>query len=171
MQPVVVQTIKSRWFAGCVHAGLWLLLCLALADLNGKAPGLREKPGPAAARQYPEALDKIEHLFASESWPKPLAATNAFDGFATRHFIPQAAPPPTTKKIELVYHGYLTVRGQTHAFVKFGTNYLVTPVGGKLIANLFAACANGRTLTLTNPAAQTNLLPLNIKKEIEVPIQ
>ena len=60
--------------------------------------------------------------------------------------------------------------GSKHIIVKLADAFLDTLVGAKITANLFAAEATMQSLTLTNPAAQTNLLLLNTKKEIEVPI-
>ena len=48
---------------------------------------------------------------------------------------------------------------------------MVTPVGAKVVTNWFVAEATLQSLTLTNLTAQTNVLTLNAKKEIEVPIQ
>jgi len=47
----------------------------------------------------------------------------------------------------------------------------VAQVGSNVTANLFVAAATMMSLTLTNPVAQTNLLPLNAKTPIKVPIQ
>ena len=45
------------------------------------------------------------------------------------------------------------------------------PIGAKVVSNLFVAQATMQTLTLTNPAALTNILSVNTKKEIEIPIR
>ena len=45
------------------------------------------------------------------------------------------------------------------------------PVGQSVISNLWVAEAIFQTLTLTNSANQTNLLTLNVKKEVEVPLK
>jgi hypothetical protein len=45
------------------------------------------------------------------------------------------------------------------------------PLGGVVETNVFLAEVSFTNATLTNLTAQTNLLPLNIKKEIEVPIR
>ena len=49
--------------------------------------------------------------------------------------------------------------------------YLVAPVGAKIASNLFIAEVTMQAMTLTNLSAQTNILPLNTKKEIVVPIR
>jgi hypothetical protein len=43
--------------------------------------------------------------------------------------------------------------------------------GTAIASNVFVGDAGFNILTLTNLSAQTNLLPLNVKKEIEVPIK
>jgi hypothetical protein len=44
-------------------------------------------------------------------------------------------------------------------------------VGGRIANDLFVADAAMQTLTLTNAAAQTNVLALNTKKTVEVPVK
>ncbi len=81
-------------------------------------------------------------------------------------------PPPTTRKIELTYLGYYqTAAGPQQAMVQFTNAFLVTPIGGRLMSNLYVGSVNMQTLTLTNPQAQTNVLPVNLKKIVEVPLQ
>ena len=175
MKPVVIQTLRGRGFAVCVHAGCWLLLYLALTGLRGRTPDLHEIRSDTAAAQSPAPVARLEKLLSADVWPKRVFETNALNPFLTRHFIPPAAPtppPPTTRKIELTYQGfYQTSDGPKQAIVKLGDAFLVAAVGGKLTANLFASEATMQSLTLTNALAQTNLLLLNTKKEIEVPIQ
>ena len=47
----------------------------------------------------------------------------------------------------------------------------MAPIGARIATNLLIAEATMQAMTLTNLAAQTNILPLNVKKELEVPIQ
>jgi hypothetical protein len=172
MPPIVKKTIRSRWFAGCVHAGLWLLLYLAVTHLGGRVPEVRDANAAAAALQSPAPVGGLERLFAPEAWPRSLVDTNALNPFFTRYFVPPAPPPPTTRKIEVTYQGfYQTGEGPKHTMFKLGEAYQVAPIGARIATNLFIADATMQALTLTNPAAQTNILPLNVKKELEVPIQ
>jgi hypothetical protein len=48
---------------------------------------------------------------------------------------------------------------------------MVAPIGARIATNLFIADATMQALTLTNLAVQTNILPLNVKQELVVPIQ
>ncbi len=174
--PTLLQFLRNRWMAAAVHILFWVLLYLAITGFGGKAPAFKETDSFSTPAHSPAPVAKLEHLFDPGVWPKTAAATNLLNPFFTRHFIPPtpppAPPPPTTRKIELTYHGfYQTADGPQHVLVKLGDAFLDRPVGTNLTANLFAVAANGQTLTLTNTAAQTNILTLNTKKEIEVPIE
>ena len=170
----LTQTLRSRWLAACVHAGLWLLLYFAVSGFRGKTPVYRDATSVSAPVQSPVPVAKLVNLFSPGIWPSSLADTNQLNPFFTRHFVPLQAPPPpppTTKKIEVTYQGfYQPVEGAKHVIAKVGEAYVDSVVGTRLTANLFAAEATMQALTLTNSAAQTNLLQLNTKKEIEVPI-
>ena len=52
-----------------------------------------------------------------------------------------------------------------------GEKMVPIPVGGRVVTNLFVVDATLRTLTLTNTIAQTNVIALNTKQVVEVPIQ
>jgi hypothetical protein len=175
MNAVLMQLLRSRGLALSLHVSLWLLLYLALTRFGGRAPDFRELESTSTASQSPAPVARLEKLLAPGVWPKSVIDTNYISPFFTRYFIPPAtpaAPPPTTRKIELTYQGFFqTANGPKQAIVKLGDTFLVGGIGTKLTADLFAAEATMQTLILTNPAAQTNLLLLNTKKEIEVPIQ
>ena len=172
MPPIVQKTLRNRWFVTCVHAGLWLLLYLAVTGLGGKDPSYRETESVTNLPHSPVPVTGLERLFSSGIWPKSLVSTNRLDPFVTRYFIPPVAPPPTTRKIEVTYQGfYQTDGGAKNTIFKLGDVFLVAPIGTRIATNLFIADATMQTLTLTNLAAQTNVLSLNVKKEIVVPIQ
>jgi len=172
MPPTVKRALRSRWFAGCVHAGLWLLFCLAVANLGGRAPEVRDADAVATSVQTPAPVGGLSRLFSGGAWPASLSATNTLNPFFTRHFIPPAPPPPTTRKIEVTYLGfYQTGNGPKNTMFKLGDAFQVAPIGARIATNLLIAEATMQALTLTNLAAQTNLLPLNTKKELEVPIR
>lgn len=174
MKPIVAQLLRSPWLAALVHAGLWLLLYLAASGLGGTAPIFRESDGTETIAQMPPPIGKLSPLFAVTSWPKITGHTNLHSIFGTSHFIPApkpAPPPPTTRKIELTYQGYYSVDGKSLVMLKMGDKFLVSAVGANVTDNLFAAQVAVMNLTLTNSAGQTNVLPLNVKKEVEVPIK
>ncbi len=105
--------------------------------------------------------------------PDRSIGTNTVDPFlpATSSRRPPP-PPPTTRKIEVTYQGfYQTGDGPKQTIFKLGEAFLVAPIGARIATNLFIAEATMQALTLTNLAAQTNILPLNAKKELVVPIQ
>ena len=175
MKQILTQTLKSRWLVVCLHAGLWLLIYLAASNLGGKAPDLRETDSASTPPSRLPPISKLGSIFAPNVWPKNILETNSLDPFFTRHFIPPPTPPPpapTTRKIELTYQGFYQTDGAAkQTIVKLGDTFLITPPGAKVTANLFVSDATVQALTLTNLANQTNILPLNTKKEIEVPIQ
>jgi hypothetical protein len=172
MAPAITRMMRGRWFAICVHASFWLLLYAALTNLGGKAVGFGETETSANPPRSPVPTAPLERLFAPEVWPKTVVATNMVDPFFTRYFTPPQAAPPTTRKIEVTYQGfYQAADGPKHAIFKLGDAFVDTAVGGKVATSLFVAEATMQALTLTNPAAQTNFVPLNVKKEFVVPIQ
>ena len=172
MHPIVKKTLRSRWFVVSMHASLWLLVYLALTNLGGKAPNVRDADTAATLPQNPVPVAGLERLFSPGIWPKSLIDTNRLNPFFTPYFIPPAPPPPTTRKIEVTYQGfYQTGDDLKHTIFKLGEAYLVAPIGARIATNLFIAEATMQALTLTNLSAQTNILPLNTKKEIVIPIQ
>jgi hypothetical protein len=173
MPPLVKKTLRSRWFVASVHAGLWVLLYLAVTSLGGNAPDCREADGITNPQQSPAPVAGLERLFSPSTWPKALINTNTLNPFITRYFVPPAPPPPpTTRKIEITYQGfYQSGEDSKRTIFRLGEAYVVAPIGARVATNLFIADATMQALTLTNLAAQTNVVPLNAKKAIEVPIQ
>src|ERR1041385_8919156 len=115
MTPLVIQALRSRWFALCVHAGLWVLLFLAAKHFGAGNTGYRDSVALSIPAQSPVPVAKLERLFARGAWPKILSETNASTLFYTTHFIPAPKPAPaapTTRKIELSYRGFSEARGQ-----------------------------------------------------------
>jgi hypothetical protein len=175
MNTALLQLLRGRGFAIGVHACLWLLLYLSLTHLGGRTPDYHELEASSTAAQSPAPVARLGKLLAPGVWPRTVIETNSLSPFFTRHFIPPPAPtppPPTTRKIELTYQGFFqTSDGPKQVIVKMGDTFLVAGVGTKMTANLFAAEATMQSLILTNSGAQTNLLLLNTKKEVEVPVQ
>jgi len=172
MPPIAKNVLRSRWFAGCVHAAMWLLLYLAVTQLGGRVPEVREATAVRVPLQSPAPVSGLDRLFSPGVWPKTLVGSNTLNPFFTRHFIPPAPPPPTTRTIQVTYQGfYQTGEGPKHTMFKLDNAYQVAPIGASIATNLFIADASMHSLTLTNLAAQTNILPLNTMKSLVVPIQ
>ena len=172
MPPIFKRALRNRWFTVSVHAGLWLLLYLAVMNLRGKAPEYRDAEGVAGPQRSLVPVTALERLFSPGVWPKSLVETNQLNPFVTRYFIPQAPPPPTTRKIEVTYQGfYQTGDGPKQTIFKLGDSFIVAPIGARIATNLVIADATMQALILTNLTAQTNILPLNVKQELIVPIQ
>jgi hypothetical protein len=171
MKSVGLQTLRSRWFVVFVHLSLWVMIYLAAAGVGGKTPEYHETDSFSAPAQSPAPVARLDQLFAADMWPKWPGDTNATSAFYTRHFFPTVPLPPTVKKFELTYQGfYQSGDNPKQTMIRLGDTFLITPVGGRVISNLFVAEATMQTLTLTNPAAKTNVLALNQKKEVEVPL-
>ncbi len=172
---LVMQMLRSRWFVVGVHAGLWVLLGLGLAQLGAKAPPYRDSTAGPALSSSPVPVSRLGAVFANPPLCLTLAFTNEVNPFYTKHFTPPPAPTPpapTTQKIEVTYQGfYDNGEGVTYAVVKMADTFKSTQVGMPLATNHYVAQATMQSLLLTNPAAQTNLLPINVKKEIEVPVK
>jgi hypothetical protein len=123
----------------------------------------------------PVPVAKLGKLFSPTNWPKNVVDAGGLNPFVTTYFIPTTPPPPpppTTRKFELTYQGfYRTADGPKHALLRLGDTLIGVQVGGLVVTNLFVIDATVQTLTLTNSAAQTNVLTLNTKQTVEVPIK
>ena len=169
-------TLRSRSFAAVLHAGLWVLLLLALIGLGGgRALRFGEAETDPAAVTTPVPVARLEKLFAAANWPKLVVDAGSSNLFITGYFTPPAPPPPpppTTRKVELTYQGcYHTANGPQFALLRLGDALLSIKVGGLVTTNLYVIEATPLIVTLTNSAAQTNVLTMNTKKEIEVPLK
>jgi hypothetical protein len=170
-----LQTIRSRWFASTVHAGLWCVVYLAVSHLGGKDPTFRIADSTMPPTPGPVPVANMQSLFSPAQWPNPQSLTNVASPFFTTHFVPTPSPTPpapTTRKVEVTYQGFYQA-GDTvkHAIVKIGDIFVAAVIGAPVTTNLFVADASVHQLMLTNLAAQTNLILLNAKKEIEVPLK
>ena len=172
MSSMPIQALRSRWFAMSVHVCLWVMLYLVITNAGGHAPGFHDSVAGTFPAQNLAPIARLDALFAVSRWPNPNAGTNSLNPFFTRYFVPVPAPAPTTHKIEVTYQGfYETADGPKNAVVKVGDAFVIARIGAAVATNLFVGEATMQSLTLTNPTGQTNLLPLNAKKEIEVPVK
>src|SRR5262245_43769246 len=113
MSPGITKTIRSRWLAGVMHVGLWILLYLALTGLRGPSPGFRVADHSNAPLKSVVPMDKIDSVFAAP-WPRLKPGTNELNPFVTTYFTPPVVlptPAPTTRKIQLEYHGFYIADG------------------------------------------------------------
>jgi hypothetical protein len=172
MPPIIKKVFRHTWFVVGVHAGLWFLLYLALTHLGGKAPDFREAGAVTNPPQSPAPVAGLERLFLPGIWPKSLVQTNLLNPFFTTNFIPPPPPPPPTRKIEVTYQGYSQIgEGIKQIGYKLDHVFNIAPIGAQIATELFIADASIQALTLTNVAAQTNIVGLNTNKEIIIPIK
>ena len=180
---ILSETLRSRWFSICLHVSLWVLLLLVII---GGGMGAHEHPfheavaNPAAV-VTPVPVVQLERLFAPATFPKRVGDPANLSLFTTAYFVPPVKPtppspppppPPTTRKVELTYQGYYgTGDGPRYALLLLGEKLVGIPVGGMVVTNLYVVDAALKTLTLTNTAVHTNVLTLNMKQAVEVPIQ
>jgi hypothetical protein len=174
MNPRLNQILRSRGFAWFLHAALWLLLYLTILGLGGQAPEFQESTSFSTPPQSWAPVANLNALFSTAAWPKSLAATNTANLFFTTNFVapapPPPPPPPSTRKIPVSYQGfYQAPDSPKMVMVVVETNNVIARVGAPIATNHFIADASLLSMTLTNTAGQTNLIPLNTKKEIEVP--
>jgi hypothetical protein len=174
MPSATLHLLRSRWLTWGVHVGLWVLLYLTVVHSGGKTPELIEASAstPSALTAVPVA--RIDSLFSPGQWTTPLTRTKGLNPFFTHHFVPPSIPtppPPTTKKVDATYQGFFqTGDNPRQAIVKIGDAFVVASVGAAVVTNQFVADATMQNLILTN-STQTNMLPLNAKRELEVPIK
>jgi hypothetical protein len=171
---VLAYTLRNRWFALLVHGGLWLLLIATLSSLDRARIRYSQASTLTPLTTNLVPIARIEHAAKLFSTPRPPGAdTNMIDPFFTRHFSPPVTPsppPPTSRKIELIYQGFYETEGAPrHAFIRLGDILLAAPAGSNFAANLFISGMDASSLKLTNQAGQTSVLGLNVKKEVEVP--
>src|SRR5512133_1946324 len=176
MPPALLQTLRSRWFALCIHVALWVLLYLAIVHLSGKAPPYHDTGSLTSPPQVVAPVAKMESVVTASVVTK--TSSNAVPGapFLTRYFVPPPTPapppPPTTRKLEVTYLGfYQSSNGPKFAVLNLAGGLVTVRVGSLVATNVYVASAGFTTAVLTNTTAQTNLLQLNAKKEIEVPIR
>ena len=170
-----IQLFRTRGFAWFVQAGLWCLLYLSVMNLGGKAPDYSVASPSSAPPQSLAPVARLGPLFAVAPGTGAFRVldTNAPNPFFTRYFVPPPSPAaPNTRKIEVTYQGfYETANGPKCAVIKLDDSFVVGRVGTAVATNVYVADAALQNLTLTNRAAQTTVLQLNVKKEIEVPVK
>lgn len=178
------ETLRSRWFSISLHVGLWVLALLTVVGISrgGRTHQFREAAANPASVITPVPVTKLGRLFVITNYPKIVVDPTLLNLFTTTYFVPPPKPapppppppppPPTTWKLELTYQGYYrTGDGPKYALLRVGEKLVSIPVGSMVVTNLFVLDAALKTLTLTNTAVQTNVLTLNTKQEVEVPLK
>jgi hypothetical protein len=167
------ETLRSRWFSIALHVGLWLLLVMAVAGLGGRRPGFADaETGATTLTVVPVA--KVERLFAPANQPRQVFDSALQSAFATLYFTPPVVPipVPTTRRLDITYQGYYqSAGGPLRAMLRAADLLVSVPVGSAVVSNLWVAEATFLTMTLTNSAGQTNVLKMNVKQEVEVPLK
>lgn len=166
------QTFETPWFILGLHLGLWIFILILVLQWRGATSAFHDR-AQGTPHTDPIPLAALASVFASETRTPDTNQTERLSPFATRHFIPvkPPAPVPTTRKIALVYQGFYTTPNAEKVFLETDKKLLVYPLGGQIAPTLFVAAATARELTLTNSAAQTNVLKLNAATTLEVPIK
>jgi len=177
------ETLRQRWFSVCLQVGLWVLLLLAVfsGGRGGHLPEFQEAGTGPGRVTTPVPVARLKRLFAVANQEGMVVNPPALGLFKTTHFVPAgqpppaqplpAPPPPTTQKIELTYQGYYQAGDSPKfALLRLGDKLVSIPLGGRVVTNLFVVDAALKTLTLTNSAVQTNVLNLNTKQIVEVPL-
>lgn len=191
MKSSLARLMKSPVLAAIIGILAVALLVLAVRGLNDPLPELPTIRVETEAGKQAIPVTKIEALLAKANVIQIKAAANGTHAFFTRHFEPPPPPPPkpvpvpepiptpppqppppTTRKAALLYRGdYKTAGGAKRAFVQVETVEHVLTNGAVVIADWSVADIAWPILTLTNRAAQTNVLEFNKAKELEVPIK
>ncbi len=161
---------RDRWIAFLLMIGLVVLVVLAVRQWG---VGLPEFPAstpqpPAGIASVP--VKPIANLFAADRVPRLGADTN-LSPFHTTYFVPPPPRPPTTRKVDLTYLGFVqTAAGEKRAYVQVGTNLFIGPATSNVVADLGIAEIGLRSLVLTNRASETNVLEFKTSKQVEVPV-
>jgi hypothetical protein len=162
---------RDYWVAVAILAALLALVGLVLRDYG---VGLPEFPAPSTRSNPilpPLNANEFERLFPPEP-ERPLRQDpEQTSPFYTTHFQPPKPKPPTTRKVNMTYLGFLqSAEGQQQAFLRVDNETRIAVVGESIIADLGVAEMELRSLSLTNSALETNVLQFNVSKAVEVPI-
>jgi hypothetical protein len=161
---------RDRWIATLLGIGLLALLVLVLRDYG---VGLPQFPRPASPAEFtPVAVseNQLNELLDTSGIPA-MPLTNVANPFFTSHFQPPRPTPPTTRKVNMTYQGFLqTTDGDRLAFLRLDDAHLTVPLGRPVVADLAVGEINTLTLILTNGAARTNVLTFKQTAAVEVPV-
>ncbi len=161
---------RDRWIAFALMIGLGALLVLAVRQLGVGLPEFPASTPHTPTSTAPVPVKPLANLFSADRVPRLGADTN-LSPFYTTYFLPPPPRPPTTRKVDLTYLGFVqTAAGQKRAYVQVGTNLFIGPATSNVVADLAIAEIGLRTLVLTNRASATNVLEFKTAKQVEVPV-
>jgi hypothetical protein len=148
-------------------AGLLALVALVARDLGGAVPELRLLPvRPMLPGGY-VTTPQLQEWFSPASFARLAPGTNFVNPFHTLFF--QPPPPSPTKPVELTYIGCVeTSMGRRLAYLQIGGATLIMTNGSKVVADHVLHSIDMKAVILTN-AQQTNVLPFNVKRVLQVP--
>jgi hypothetical protein len=169
-RPILRGLRRDWWVAMGLLAGLAALLALVLRDYGVGLPEFPTTTTESHPALSPIVTGAFERLFETGAVMQLNRLTNGASPFHTTYFQPTKPKPPTTRKVTMTYLGYVeSTAGQRRAFLLLDNDTKVGALGGAVVGDLSVAEMTLRTLTLTNSAAETNLLEFNVSKTVEVP--
>lgn len=160
---------RSLWISTVAFLGLVTLAVLTLWRLGGDVPALKplgsatnrlstDWLGFAAAQRWFE-LGELTGLVRQTNQPNP---------FYTAYF--QPPPPPSTKRVELTYLGFVESEDRPRrALIQVDNATRLLSAGATVVADHIIVDIARRNLILTNRAGATNVLEFRIKKLLEIP--
>ena len=175
MEESLLQTLfRTRW-VGTILTGGFLALGLSITlSLGGTLPPRPDLSLRAGRASNLVPIEKAQALFAPEVFKDLPKLTNAPDVFYTTYFQPAPKPkprPPTTKKVNLTYLGFVEGgSGQREAYIQTDAGLVTGPAGTKLIDHFVVSAITLEALTVQADGGTTNVLPFNVKQELEIPV-
>lgn len=163
---------RDGWVAVLLLATLGTLLVLVVRDYGVGIPKFDEQSRRSEPAAVPFHAERLASLLAASAVPQGARWTNQVSAFYTTHFVPPQPKPPTTRKVNMTYLGFVqSTDGRRRAFVRVGDDTVIGTLGSNVVADLALATIGPLAVTLTNRVAQTNQLEFNTLKMVEVPVQ
>lgn len=162
---------RDMGLAVVLLAGTGLLLYLLVGDLGAGLPDFPPARVSVATTPLP-ALERLPAVASAPRFPALTLSTNQPSMFFTTHFQPPSPQPPSTRKVDLTYLGYLQAgESPRQAYVLVGERLVAGALGSNVVADLRVMEIALRHVWLTNAAGATNQLEFKVKKTLEVPAQ
>lgn len=164
---------RDRWLAIALMGGLAGLLLVVVRNFGLGLPPFPENSRSDEPPISIPAAARLSELFDIATVPALTTSAREASPFYTTHFQPPPQPkPPTTRQIPMTYLGHIQgADGQRRAFVRVDNQTFIREVSQPVVDDLMVAEIALQTLTLTNSAAQTNVLQFQTEQRVEVPIK